>query len=113
MNKSENSNSHGFLDDICDVIIHDTDTNEACDMLLYDMDEKKIDEGINKTKISLKDKTSLEQPLPYRSITTVPLNVDNIVNTIKRGNKIKHSLISIKKTLVQEGFGKENRRSFN
>lgn len=40
LNKSENSNSCGFLDDICDVIIHDTDTNEACDMLLHDMDEK-------------------------------------------------------------------------
>lgn len=113
LNKSENSNSYGFLDDICDVIIHDTDTNEACDMPLYDMDEKKIDKGIKKTKTSLKDKTSLEQPLPDRSITRVPLNADDIVNTIKRGNKIKHGLISIKKTVVQEAFGKENRRSFS
>lgn len=110
MGKSTNSNLQGLLDDICDVIIHDTVTSEACDVIIHDISEKEQGKDVKRTKTSLKSgETSVERPVHHQLVTALPLNVDDIANTIKRGDKIKKGLILIKETVVQETFKKEIR----
>ncbi|ARB93844.1 hypothetical protein [Legionella longbeachae] len=110
LGKSTNSNLQGLLDDICDVIIHDTVTSEACDVIIHDISEKEQGKDVKRTKTSLKSgETSVERPVHHQLVTALPLNVDDIANTIKRGDKIKKGLILIKETVVQETFKKEIR----
>lgn len=90
----------------CDVIIHDT---EECDVIIHDVDQKEIDEGIKKIKLSVKnDGASLERPAHNQQVTIAPSNVDNIANTINRGNKFKNGLFAIKESVVQEATEKES-----
>ncbi|KTD60667.1 protein kinase domain containing protein [Legionella santicrucis] len=110
LSKSAKSSSQGFLDDICDVIIHDTDTNKECDVIIHDIDDKEIDQDIKGVKCSLKnDETSLERSVYDQHVTIIPLKVDDIATTIQRGNKIKNGLVSMKEAVAQETLEKENR----
>ncbi|KTD06604.1 protein kinase domain containing protein [Legionella gratiana] len=76
--------------------LYDTD---ECDVIIHDIDEKEINEGIKRVRFSVK---SNEKPVHDQHITRVPSNVEDIVSTIKRGNKVKNGLISMKESVAQE-----------